>query len=130
MNGRGKYQGMLAIARFNWPSYTVGILTMILSLSGFLLLGNLRLRVVCGVAFAAAAYFVAGSLAVSHLIYDRSDLYRWDLLRRALQGARLRQATFCHCGFDEASPSLRSHFSDVEWHVLDHFERKQMTEPS
>jgi hypothetical protein len=130
VSGRGKWQGVFTIARFNWPFYAVGIAIMILSLTGFLRLARMDLRVLCGVAFVIAAYFVVVSLAASHLIYDRSDLYRWAWLQQALWGARVRQATFCHCGFDEASSSLRRQFPEVQWQLLDHFDEKQMTEPS
>src|SRR6185503_13867465 len=67
---------------------------------------------------------------VSHFVYDRSDLYRWGWLDRALRGVIMRQAIFCHCGFDEASAGLRDRYSDVQWQVLDHFDFKQMIEPS
>jgi|SRR5437879_4985926 len=42
----------------------------------------------------------------------------------------MHQAIFCHCGFDETSAELRDRFGDVQWQVLDHFDRKRMTEAS
>jgi len=130
MNGRGKWQGMFTIAWFNWPFYVVGIVILILSLMGFLVLGSRDLRVLCGVSFVVVAFFLFGSLGSSHLIYDRSDLYRWEWLRKALQGASVRQAIISHCGFDDASLLLRRQFHGIEWQVLDHFDEKLMTEPS
>jgi SAM-dependent methyltransferase len=79
---------------------------------------------------AGAAYFLFGSLGVSRWVYDRSDLYRWGWLERALRGSALHQVIFCHSGFDESSSELRARFRDVEWRVLDHFDAKQMTEAS
>lgn len=118
------------IARFNWPFYAGGLAIVILSLVGFLLLTSAEVRALCGVSFALAAFFVFGSLGFSHLIYDRSGLYRWEWLQHLLQGLSVREATFCHCGFDDASPLVRHHFHDIQWQVLDHYNERQMTEPS
>lgn len=130
MNARGKWQGMLTIARFNWPYYAAAIAVAVASSAGLFLPAGVALKVACGVAFASAAYLLFGSLGVSHLVYDRSDLYRWGWLERALRGANVRQAIFCHSGFDEASVALREKFGDVQWQLLDHFDEKKMTEPS
>lgn len=130
MKARGKFQGMITIAQFNWPFYAVAIAGFAASIIGLFLLRDLPLKLICGITMAAAAYFIIGSLGVSHFVYDRSDLYRWEWLGRALRGANLRQAIFCHCGFDETSADLRERFSGVQWQILDHFDRKQMTEAS
>jgi hypothetical protein len=127
---RGQWQGMMNIARFNWPFYVAAMAVLLPSLAGLFLLRGLPLKFVCGLVFAAAAYFLFGSLGVSHLIYDRSDLYRWDWLERALHGSNMRQAIFCHSGFDEASAELRQKFGSATWQVLDHFNANQMTEAS
>jgi len=130
VNGRGKWQGMSTIARFNWPFYIAAIAVSIASFAGVFLLAGVALKVACSVVLVSAAWFLFGSLGVSHLIYDRSELYRWSWLERALRGANVRQAILCHCGFDEASAALRKLLSDVQWHVLDHFDAERMTEPS
>jgi hypothetical protein len=130
VKARGKWQGMMTIARFNWPFYVVAAAVLIASLAGLVLLPVVALQFVCGVAFVATTYFLFGSLGVSHLIYDRSDLYRWSWLDHALRDVNIHHAIFCHCGFDEASEELRERFRDVQWQLLDHFDRKQMTESS
>lgn len=130
VKARRKWQGMMTIALFNWPFYLVAIAVFSVSLTGFFLLPGLLSKVVCGIAFLGAGYFLLGSLGVSHLIYDRSDLYRWGWLDRALRGANIRQAILCHCGFDEVSTELRDRFDGVQWQFLDHFNHKQMTEAS
>ena len=98
MNARGKWQGMLTIARFNWPFYVAAIAVMISSLIGWLLLDVADLRVACAIILAAAAYFLVASLSVSHFIYDRSDLYRWG--------------TACHCPQIVAQVSIANHQDD------------------
>ena len=130
MNARGPWQGMSAIARFNWPFYVAALAVLLVALAGLLVVQALIARLICAAALAAAVYFFFGSLGVSHLIYDRSDLYRWRWLDRALRGIKLRRAIFCHSGFDETSEDLRARFGDVEWLILDHFNEMQMTEAS
>jgi hypothetical protein len=90
----------------------------------------LSLRAASAIAFGCAAYFIFVSLGVSHIVYDRSDLYRWGWLDRALQGVSMRRAIFCHSGFDETSLELRENFSDAEWDTLDHYDPERMTEHS
>ena len=121
---------MWTIARFNWPFYLAAVAVLITSIVSWLLIPGTASKFICGLAGAGATYFLLGSLGVSHLVYDRSDLYRWGWLDRALRGARLRQAIFTHAGFDEASAELRDRFGEVEWTVLDHFDERQMTEAS
>jgi SAM-dependent methyltransferase len=121
---------MLTIARFNWPFYVAGIVVLIASTCGLFWLSLFLENFVCGIALAGAVYFILGSLGVSHFIYDRSDLYQWGWLARAFRGLDVRQAVFCHSGFDETSDELREKFSGVQWLVLDHFDEKQMTEAS
>lgn len=130
MKARGKWQGMMTIAQFNWPFYVVAVVVLIASLTGLFLLAGLALKLVCGMALAGSAYFLVGSLGVSHFIYDRSDLYRWEWFKRAMRGANLRQAIFCHSGFDETSTELRERCGALQWQILDHFDASRMTEAS
>ncbi|MGB8168506.1 MAG: class I SAM-dependent methyltransferase [Chthoniobacteraceae bacterium] len=130
MNLRRPWQGMMAIARFNWPFYLAAGVVLIAALCGLLLSGFLPVQLVCFLAAAGAAYFIFGSLGVSHLIYDRSDLYRWRWLGRALRGAGRERFIFCHSGFDEASSELGKKFADTQWERFDHFDEELMPERS
>jgi len=130
VNKRGKWQGMLTIARFNWPFYAAATALSLAAVAGLFLAADVVLKTTFGVGLAGAVYFLIGSLGVSHLVYDRSDLYGWGWLKRALHGSPMRQAIFCHCGFDEASADLCARFPEVRWQLLDHFDEKQMTEAS
>jgi hypothetical protein len=130
VKARGKFQGVITIARFNWPFYVAAVAVWIAAGTGFHLFPGLPLNLVFAAAFGGVAYFLCVSLGVSHLVYDRSGLYRWDWLDRALAGVSIRWAILCHCGFDEASAELRERFRDAEWRVLDHYDSNRMTEPS
>lgn len=131
MKTRGKWQGMLTIARFNWPFYLAAAAVLLISLVGLIALSS-PLRWICAMAFVGALYFLVGSLGVSHLVYDRSDIYRWKWLDRVLlqAGGSTERMIGCHSGFDEVSPSLQEHFPETQWTVLDHFDEVRMTEPS
>lgn len=129
MRTRGNFQGMLNIARFNWPLYSAALAVMAASAAGILLLTGF-LKILSAITFACAAYFIFVSMAVSHLVYDRSDLYRWSWFDRVLKGVPMRQAIFCHSGFDEASAKLREKFNNTQWSILDHYDAERMTEPS
>lgn len=130
MSERGKWQGMLAIAQFNWPFYVAAVAVFIVLLAGLLLIPPFPAKVVCTLGISGAAYFLFGSLGVSHLIYDRSDLHRYGWLERALRGASTRRCVFCHSGFDEMSDDLRGRLGDAKWQVLDHFDEALMIEAS
>lgn len=129
MNQREKWQGMLSIARFNWPFYVGALAVLLASIAGCALLPS-PLCWLCVLALLGSLYFLIGSLGVSHLVYDRSDIYRFRWLDRALTGASKERIICCHSGFDETSGLLHRHLPKTEWLTLDHFDAVRMTEPS
>jgi SAM-dependent methyltransferase len=129
VKARTHFQGMLTIVRFNWPLYATALGVLIASGTGIFLLTGL-FKILAAIACACAAYFTFASVGVSHWVYDRSDLYRWSWLGRALNNGPIEQAIFCHSGFDEASAELRKQFSNAQWSILDHFDAARMSEPS
>jgi SAM-dependent methyltransferase len=127
---RGKWQGMWTIARFNWPFYVGALVVFALAVFGIVWGGMPLLKWACAVAVMGSLYFLIVSLWISHQVYDRSDLYRWAWLKRALDGAEQNAMVFCHSGFDEASQALKERFDEVDWVVLDHYDEAMMTEAS
>jgi hypothetical protein len=130
MKPRSTWQGMWTIARLNWPFYVAAAVVLAGAVFGYFFVESIPLRLTSRVAAASSFYFLAVSLGVSHWVYDRSDLYRWEWLERALPGEKPKHAVFCHSGFDEASVSLRMKLGIPNWTVLDHYDPKQMTEAS
>ncbi len=130
MKARAPWQGMMTIARFNWPFYVAAAVVVVAAMTGLFWRSSPVSALLCAAALAGAGYFFFGSLGVSHLIYDRSDLYRWRWLDRALRGACTERVIFCHSGFDEASSALRERFPQTEWLILDHYDAARMTEAS
>ncbi len=129
MKARKPFQGVLAIARFNWPFCLAAFLVLVAASVGLVFLPGIY-QLICAAAIAGSLYFLVGSLGISHLIYDRSDLYRWNWLNRALRGVELRRAIFCHSGFDETSADLQIRFPHAKWQIFDHFDEARMTEAS
>ena len=127
---RGNWQGMLAIVRFNWPFYLVGAIVFVSAVVGIFLSRDPWVLALCCAIAAGSGYFVFVSLGVSHFIYDRSDLYRWHWLERALGGGKCGRIVFCHSGFDDASDALSERLMGVEWRILDHHDPATMTEAS
>lgn len=127
---RGPWQGMLSIFRFNRPLYLAAGLVLLGSLAGALILKQPAPRFLCAAATIGSAYFIVMSLGVSHLVYDRSDLYRWRWLQQALAGMEPERVIVCHAGFDEVSEALKDRLAPTELRVLDHFDPLRMTEPS
>ena len=107
MISRGPWTGMLTIFRFNYPLYIAAAAVLTGAVAGFFLTDITAVKIVCALAAAAALYFLAGSLGVSHLVYDRSDLYRWRWLERALGTVPAERAVVCHSGYDEVSAPLQ-----------------------
>lgn len=128
MNERSTFEGVLGIVRYNWPWYAGALLALLGS--GFALLlpepfWLLALPVMFG-----ALWFLLGSLLVSHWVYDRSPLYRWDWMKRALPARAFKRAVVCVAGFDDASRGLRQTFPESDFQVLDHYDALRMSEPS
>lgn len=130
MNARGKWQGLWTIARLNWPFYAAALGVLLASLAGLILPATPWLKVLCALLAAGALYFLVFSLGVAHLVYDRSDLYRWAWLQRVFRSPSPAQAILCHAGFDEASALLKAHTPALTWTILDHYDATRMTEPS
>src|SRR5688572_17767606 len=129
MRTRGPWQGMLTVFRFNWPLYMAASVVLLLALAGIFLAGMPWLKLGCAIAAAGAAYFIFVSLAVAHLVYDRSDLYGWRWLLRVLPGHKAERIIVCHAGFDEVSEALKERLSPAGCVVLDHYDPALLTEP-
>jgi hypothetical protein len=107
MTPRGRWQGMGTILRFNWPFYLAAGVVLIAAVAGLVSPLPIPWKLLCAGAAVGAGYFLLVSLGVSHLVYDRSDLYRFGWLVRALGNVPPDHVVFCHSGFDDLSEALR-----------------------
>lgn len=127
---RGQFDGVLQIVRYNWPFYGAAVVGGAGIVALVLLLRPPSLISLVLIAGAAAAIFwLAISLAVSHYVYDRSDLYRWQWIRqRVMQDPR--HVVNIHAGLDETSVALQEIFPASEVTILDVYDDEEMPEPS
>src|SRR5438874_2527134 len=78
-SARAPFEGVLNVVRFNWPLYAIGAGVAAAAVLGGVLIPLppwVRAILICGAA--AAIYLLTASLIVSHVIYDRSPLYRFE----------------------------------------------------
>ena len=122
--------GLRQVVRLNWPFYAAATLVIVTSTLG---LGRLAMpsavRVAGYTATGLAAFWLAGSLAASWIVYDGSRLMKWTWILRAL-GSSPRTWINIHAGLDESTPALRALFAGSEGRVFDMFNPATMTEPS
>ena len=127
---RGPYQGALQILRYNWGYYALAVASAVLAVGLAALLARPAwFKVLLSAGAAAAVVWMVSSLAVSHYIYDRSPLYRWQWIAGALPVAPARWLSI-HAGLDESSPALRHLFPNAQAVVLDIYDPTEMTEGS
>ena len=120
------FQGVLQIARFNWPSYVVGLIVTVAAVM-VPLPGVFRAIATMGAA--VAMFWLIASLVISHLLYDRSPLRRWTWIEGALGFAPKRWINL-HAGLDESTPALRKLSPSSTGRVFDFFDAREMTERS
>ncbi len=119
MTGRGPFDGVRDVARFNWPTYvaaTAAACGLAASKSSFTRLVGTGL-------FAG----IVGSLAAVHVAYDRSGLYELDWLP---QLSRSPRTVVLHAGLDDVSKILRERHSIEHVVSVDVFERGADSEAS
>ncbi len=127
---RSAFEGMLQIVRFNAPLYALGTLAALVAAAAAIALpAPVWLAALLLSGAAAAAFWLAASLAVSHLVYDRSPLSRWTWIEAAL-GFAPQAWVNLHAGFDEATPAIRAMFPGSVGRCFDFFDPAEMTEPS
>ena len=97
------FQGVLQILTFNWPLYALGVLviSVLLALNRYFTIHSL-LRLALYATVALTTFWMLSSLLVSHYVYDRSHLYRWDWLATLFDKTPAHWANI-HAGFDQTT---------------------------
>jgi ubiquinone/menaquinone biosynthesis C-methylase UbiE len=127
---RGQFDGVLQIVRYNWTLYVAAIVVCGLVVA-FVLKTHppTVLAVLLILAAVAAIFWLALSLAVSHYVYDRSDLYRWQWIRDRV-APNPGHVVNIHAGLDETSLALQRMYPAAEVTILDIYDSAEMPEPS
>jgi SAM-dependent methyltransferase len=127
---RGQFDGVLQIVRYNWTSYVAGVFVPALVVGLVLVIhppAGLAALLILGAV--AAVSWLAVSLAVSHYVYDRSDLYRWEWIRERVSPGPQHLVNI-HAGLDETSKALQAMYPAAEVTILDIYDPAEMSEPS
>jgi ubiquinone/menaquinone biosynthesis C-methylase UbiE len=127
---RGQFDGVLRIVRYNWTFYIAAVVVSGLVIGLVLVIhppAALAALLILGAV--AAVFWLALSLAVSHYVYDRSDLYRWKWIRERVAPSP-RHVVNIHAGLDETSRALQEMYPAAEVTILDIYDPAEMPEPS
>jgi hypothetical protein len=82
------------------------------------------LRLLARLAAGAGAMMVGHTLLITHLIYDRSKLYRWSWLRELVSQAPTTILNV-HAGFDESTEALVALFRHAKIRSLGFYDPKK-----
>jgi SAM-dependent methyltransferase len=127
---RSQYHGLLQILAYNRPMFVkTGLACAAAALAVALLPLPRPLARLTAAGIAAALFWSASSLLVSHWIYDRSPLGRWDWLPGLFPAPPRRWASL-HAGLDETFGALTGIVPAAERITLDIYDPAEMTEPS
>ena len=123
-------RGTARIVRFNWPSYAIGALVVLLALAvAFADVAGRPWRVLLLSGAGVAAFWAVASLCASWAIYDRSPLMTGRWVTEALR--YLPQSwVVIGAGFDEMTPALRRVLTASSGRSFDIYDPAVMTEPS
>jgi SAM-dependent methyltransferase len=123
---------MLQILRYNRPMYAkAGAASLAVVLAVALVPMPRALAAFATAGVAAVLLWSASSLLVSHWVYDRSPLGRWDWLAGLFAyPAMPRRWVSIHAGLDETFGALARIFAADAGTVLDIYDPAEMTEPS
>lgn len=117
------------IVRFNWPYYVAAGIVVAGALLAAPAAPFAWLRYGIAALAAIVAMWLAASLVVSWIVYDRSRLMDWDWVLQAL-GFTPSAWISLHAGHDPASPALRRIFPHASGRVFDIYDPREMPESS
>lgn len=126
----GLLRGVTQIFCFNWHFYAAALcfdLLVLLILSRYSLQGWIRIGLYLSAG--VASFWFLSSLLVSHYVYDRSELYRWNWLETLMPNRPAAWANI-HAGLDQTSDALMRLSPTVKPRVLDIYAPSEMREAS
>lgn len=126
---RSRYEGMWNVVRFNWPKYVSGLCVIVAAFACAKHFPDPDLAVPLTALGLITTITVLLPLLVSHLVYDRSDLYRMSWLGM-VTGTKPQHVLNLNAGFDESSAVLRKRFPQSELTVIDLYDPGRFTEAS
>lgn len=126
---RKPLSGILNVVRFNWPKYLVALIISFAASYAFVMVSDLALKLAILLPLILLLHWTIASLMVSYLVYDESDLYKFNWLIRLLSVSP-RTILNLHAGFDETSEGLRMLFPKAKLTVFDFYTEETSSEKS
>lgn len=125
---RKRYQGVFNIVRFNPYFFIVAAAVGVLLVTSLCILSG-WLSILLGLCLVGLIYSLVASLAVSHWIYDLSDIYT---LPWVSDTASDRESIWLNinAGFDEVTPVLRNQYPHEKLRIMDFYDPQKHTEAS
>ncbi|MBY0534387.1 MAG: class I SAM-dependent methyltransferase [Chitinophagaceae bacterium] len=124
---RSPFQGVVNVVQFNLRFYLLALITCTALALLAVFSADPLLRIVAWIACGSSLVPTVVSLIITHLIYDRSNLYQLPWLESSEKRFQLAQI---HAGFDECTPQLKQLFPNATIVEFDFFNEKNQTEPS
>ncbi len=125
-----RFAGMWQILLYNWHFYVAAaILDLLVAAALSRLSLPIWIRIIFILLAAVTTFWAVSSLAVSHYIYDRSQLYQWTWLLPLLANPPRNWANI-HAGLDQSSEPLSRLFPGSARKILDIYQPSEMSEPS
>ncbi len=126
--GRGRYDGLTSVFLFNWPSFAIsGAAAFALVFASRFVDFKVRALLLGTAMLIFAGIFSV--VIITHWIYDRSNLYRWDWLLMHVPVPPKRILNV-HAGYDASADALATLFPTAEIINCDIFDPSYATEPS
>ena len=128
--GRGRFEGVAKIIRFNTRFYIgsiLGVVAVVLLLTLIELPVWLKAAVLMGTVL--MLFWTASSLFVSWYVYDYARVMQWEWMQSSLRNGPSRWANI-QAGLDESTASLRRLLPGTDGVVVDIYDPHTMTEPS
>ncbi len=126
---RHPFEGVFNVFAFNWPKYILGVILTYILVIMMMVQANPTLKPVYLVPAALIVFWMVVSLLVSFIVYDSSDLYKYNWLLGLVKNSPAAILNL-HAGFDESSKALRILFPDAKLEVYDFYSGIEKTEPS
>jgi SAM-dependent methyltransferase len=127
---RTRFHGMCQIVCYNRNQYIAACLALCATGAAWQMFrASPWLRAIALTTGALAGWWALASVAVSHWVYDRSELHRWTWLAPLLPKGPGRWLNL-HAGLDESTAALRRLFPGTAGTTADFFDASEMPEPS
>jgi ubiquinone/menaquinone biosynthesis C-methylase UbiE len=125
----GRFQGVSQILIYNWHFYVAALAADLLIILLLISFPHTICRPLLWLIAIPPTFWAVSSILVSHYVYDRSALYRWEWLSTVLDN-RAEIWLNIHAGLDQTTVPLSRIFPAAQIKSIDIYTPYEMSEPS